>query len=272
MMDCCAGLTAATAFTGYAWAGYLRDKVALVTGGAGGIGGAAVAALARAGARVVSLDLPETDGEAAAEALREAGLEVRFHPADVTCEADITAAMEMATSLYGELDIVCAAAGVQYPASLLDTERAHWDRVLDVNLTGTYLTLKCTIPAILQRGGGAVVTIGSRVGLQATPRQAAYSASKAGVIALTRQVAIDYGPGGVRANCVCPGLVETPMIDALFPGGPPPDWCDRIRGEYPLGRIAAPEEVADVVVYLAGPAASFITGAVISVDGGRSAV
>lgn len=245
--------------------GRLEDRVALVTGGASGIGAACVKRFAAEGAIVIGLDVnavPESEWA-------DRGAH-RFVAADVRDEDSIRAAVSSVLQEQERLDIVVNAAGVEGIGTVIDIDRAEWERVIGVNLTGTFLVCKHVLPIMVAAGGGSVVNLSSVEGLEAIQSQPAYSASKGGVVLLTRNLAIDFGAAGVRVNCLCPGLIRTPMTEMLFDPAIA-EIRDRFIAQHMLGRAGLPEEIASAALFLASDDASFVTGHALVVDGGFTA-
>lgn len=249
-----------------------EGKVAVVTGGSLGIGRAVVERLARDGAAVVFCGIGEDEVRRAEVDLRGEGLEVAGAVADVTDAARMDGLVGEAVSRYGGVDVLVTCAGVQRYGTVEETSEELWDEVLGVNVKGVFLACRAAVPELRRRGGGTIVTVSSVQAFVSQDRVAAYSASKAAINALTRAVALDHAADGIRANVVCPGSVDTPMLRwaaDLFRGERGQDAQVAAWGRaHPLGRVAAPAEVAEVVAFLAGPRSSFVTGAEHRVDGG----
>jgi len=239
-------------------AGRLSGKRALVTGVSSGIGAACARLFAKEGARVAGLDLAKPPADVSL---------VSFHECDVREEAPVKAALEGAARSLGGIDVVVNAAGVAGggPAHLCDL--AEWKRVLDVNLTGTFLVCKHALPGMLAQRRGSIVNLASVEGLEGGESMSAYNASKGGVVLLTRNLALDYGAHGIRVNAICPGFIRTPMTTALGDPNFAP-ITRRIEEAHALGRLGEPEEVANVALFLASDEASFVSGGSITVDGG----
>lgn len=249
-------------------------KVAVVTGAAAGIGRAACLAFARAGSLVVVVDRDATGGEETAALVREAGAEACFVAADVTRSGDVQGYVARALEAYGGIDAFFNNAGIEGKvAYTADTDEAAFDDVIAVNLKGVFLGLKHVIPAMLARGGGAVVNTASVAGITGSPGLCPYVASKHGVIGLTRTAALEYGARGIRVNAICPGPVQTRMIESLETqfGAAGTDPSVRFRASIPLGRYAEAAEVADLVLFLCSDHARSINGADYVIDGGRTA-
>jgi NAD(P)-dependent dehydrogenase (short-subunit alcohol dehydrogenase family) len=247
--------------------GALAGKVALVTGAAMGIGRASAEIFAREGAAVVVADIDEDGGRGTVGLIEAAGGRAGFVRADVSVKADVEAMVQYAVDTFGGLDCAHNNAGIAAPmAPLADYSDDAWDRTIGVMLTGVYLCMKAEIPRMLERGGGAIVNTASGVGLVAYPNQAAYTASKHGVIGLTKVAALDYGSRGVRVNAICPGTARTPMVDAAIRYDPSID--EHLKAMHPIGRIGEASEIAEAAVWLCSPAASFVLGVALPVDGG----
>jgi NAD(P)-dependent dehydrogenase (short-subunit alcohol dehydrogenase family) len=254
-----------------------ENKVIIVTGGANGIGEAAVIAFAREGYRVAAADLDREAGERVRRNVDALPGEVIFVRADVSRADEARAVVEAAVSAFGAVDIVFNNAGIQPPESYRTVEHLDedvWDRVMDVNVKSCFLVCKYAIPQMRKRGGGVIINNASVQGLQSQKLVPAYAASKGAVLSLTRNLALDYAGDNIRVVAICPGSVDTPMLRATAALTSPQD-IDRTLSDWgrthPLGRIARAEEIAEVVLFLASDKASFITGEYICVDGGLMA-
>jgi NAD(P)-dependent dehydrogenase (short-subunit alcohol dehydrogenase family) len=243
----------------------LAGKVTLITGGASGIGRATAVACARAGALLVIADVDMAGGEETAHLITTQGGEARVVRADISQAADVEAMIGQAVQTYGRLDCAVNNAGLYSTSSIVDTTEAEWERVIRTNLTGVWLCMKSEIPQMLTQERGAIVNTASMVGLVAGSG-AAYTASKHGLVGLTKTAAVAYAPRGIRVNAVCPGLIRSPMTEPFWAGDPP--RAAPAIARHPMGRAGLPEEVAAAVVWLCSDAASFVTGHMLSVDGG----
>jgi NAD(P)-dependent dehydrogenase (short-subunit alcohol dehydrogenase family) len=250
----------------------LDGKVALITGAGSGMGRVAALMFAREGAQVVAADLDEQAGHETEALARQEGLEVRFTRADVSREADCRAMVAMAEEAFGKLDVLYNNAGIFPEAdhSVIDTEEAVWDRVLAVNVKGVYLACKYGIPAMQRAGGGSIVNIASFVALVGcSVPQDAYTASKGAVIALTRSLAVQFAPQGIRTNAICPGPIETPLLTSWLLTDPEAKALRLNRN--PTGRFGRPEDIVYLALYLASDESAWTNGAIISADGGITA-
>lgn len=246
--------------------GQLDGKVAVVTGAASGIGAATVRRFAAEGAAVVIADINDEGGEAVAKALRDGGARAQFRHTDVTSLADLQAAVAAAVSSYGGLDVIHNNAAASGGGYVHEIDEVTWDHSLKIMLTGVFYGMKAAIPAMLERGGGSIVNTSSIEGIVAEIMAAPYNTAKAGMINLTRTVAIEYGRKKIRANCICPGVVDTPMFELILQVCP--KTREQIAAAHALGRILRPEEIANVALFLASEQSSAITGTAVVVDGG----
>ncbi len=243
-------------------------KVALVTGGAMGIGEAVAILLAERGARVAILDLDGEKAEAVTTRLTDRGLVARSFPTDVAVGSAVAASVAAVVGAYGRIDIVSNNAGIQRYGTVETTSEAEWDEVINVNLRSVYLVCRHTIPH-LRKTRGAIVNMASVQSFATQKGVAAYTTGKHGLIGLTRSMALDFAADGIRVNAVAPGSVDTPMLRwAIGLDDKPEALMRAVERMHPLGRIAQPREVAEAVAYLASPRASFVTGTTLTVDGG----
>ncbi len=248
-------------------AGQLENKTALVTGGSSGIGRASALALAREGAKVAVADVNVEGGKETVEMVKEAGGEAISIKADVSQVAEVEAMVSRAVETYGRLDCALNNAGIAgaFGTPAADYPEDAWHQVISVNLTGVWLCMKYEIRQMLQQGGGAIVNVASVMGLVGTAN-AGYTASKHGVVGLTKSAALSYAKEGIKINAVCPGFIATPLNESAIACGSHVE-ADLISS-HPIGRIGRPEEVAESAVWLCSDAASFVTGHTMVVDGG----
>lgn len=249
----------------------LKDRVALITGAGSGIGREAALLFAKEGASVVAVDVNETAGRETVSQIEAAGGHASFVRADVSRAPDVQAMFAHAKKTYGRLNVLFNNAGI-FPAndgSVLETDEKTWDLVLAVNLKGVFLGCKYGIPLLLESGGGSIVNTASFVALMgsATP-QIAYTASKGGVLALTREIAVEFARSGIRVNAVCPGPVDTPLLQELFSD---PARKARRLVHIPMGRLAQAKEVAQAALFLASDESSYVNGTAFTVDGAITA-
>jgi NAD(P)-dependent dehydrogenase (short-subunit alcohol dehydrogenase family) len=250
--------------------GSFAGKVAFVTGGANGIGRATALAFAREGASVVVADVSEQGNRETARRIEELGGRVLAVHCDVTKVADVKAAIEKTGEAFGRLDFAFNNAGVEprKPAPTADYEEEEWNRIIDTNLRGVFLCMKYEIPLILKQGGGTIVNTSSGAGIIGIKGSPAYTAAKHGVIGLTRAAALDYAAQNIRVNAVCPGYIDTPMMDR-FTGGTP-EGRAKVIAEEPVGRMGKPEEIAAAVLWLCSDTAGFVVGHALVIDGGQT--
>ncbi|MDO8531383.1 MAG: SDR family oxidoreductase [Dehalococcoidia bacterium] len=247
--------------------GTFDGKVAIVTGASSGIGRATALAFAREGARVVVADVLVAGGDETVRMVKKAGGQAIFIKTDVSRTADVQTMVERTVRKYGRLDCAFNNAGIEGAAApIVDSTEENFDRVIGINLKGVWLCMKYEIPEMLKHKGGAIVNCSSIAGLVGFPGVTPYVASKHGVVGLTKTAALEYAKSGIRVNAVCPGVIRTPMIEH-FTGGNAAAAAQLAAGE-PVGRMGAPEEIAEAVVWLCSDAASFVTGHPMVVDGG----
>lgn len=248
------------------------SKAALITGGTKGIGYGAARRLAQGGAGVV---IGGRNGEEAAAALRAEGLDVRFKRLDVRNADEVREAVAYTVQAFGRLDILVNSAGVQRYGDAVETSEETWDEVLDTNLKGMYLSCKFAIPEMRKVGGGAIVNVSSVQAFASQKGVVAYTASKGGINAMTRAMALDHAGENIRVNAVCPASIDTPMLRwaaDLFKGeGTMEQVLDSWGKMHPIGRVGTMEEVAELIAFLAGPRSGFITGGEYKIDGGMLA-
>jgi NAD(P)-dependent dehydrogenase (short-subunit alcohol dehydrogenase family) len=249
--------------------GSFAGKVAFVTGAANGIGRAAALAFARERANVVVADISEQGNQETARMIEELGGRALPVRCDVTRAEDVKAALDKAVEAFGRLDFAFNNAGSEQAiAATADLTEEEWDRIVRVNLRSVFLCMKYEIPLLLKQGGGAIVNTSSGAGVKGIAGQAAYCAAKFGIVGLTKAAALDYAKSNIRVNVVCPGIIETPMMDR-FSGGTP-EGRERVIAQEPVGRMGKPEEIAAAVVWLCSDAAAFVVGHAMVIDGGQT--
>jgi NAD(P)-dependent dehydrogenase (short-subunit alcohol dehydrogenase family) len=248
-------------------AGQLDGKVALVTGAGSGIGRASALTCAREGAKVMVADIVVEGGEETVQLVKNTGGDASFIKVDVSKAADVEAMVNRVVETYGRIDCAHNNAGIEGQlASTDEYSEEMFNRVIAINLTGVWLCMKYEIPHMLKQGSGAIVNTASGAGLVGVAGMSAYVASKHGVVGLTKTAALEYAKSGIRVNAVCPGLIQTPMVERLT--NAQPQLGEALVAAEPIGRTGRPEEIAESVLWLCSDAASFVTGHAMSVDGG----
>jgi NAD(P)-dependent dehydrogenase (short-subunit alcohol dehydrogenase family) len=245
------------------------NKVIVVTGGASGIGKAAAREFAARHGAVAVFDRDDQAGRQTVEALRGEGATAEYFHVDLGVGAEVEKAVEETVARLGGIDVLVNNAGIQRYGSVVSTSEAEWDELMNANLRGAFLASKYAIPHIAKRGGGSIIVIGSVQSLTAQRNSASYVVSKHALLGLTRSMALDFAKDNIRVNCICPGAIDTPLLRWAASLDEDPqrviDGCERLS---PLGRMGRPEEIAQVIVFLASDLSSFITGTAIAADGG----
>ena len=250
----------------------LARKTALITGGGSGIGRAMALAFTAEGASVFVADRRGGDAEETARLVARAGGEVAAFEADVTSSVQVQTMVTACMARFGRIDVLCNNAGIGSTQTVVDTPEDLWEAVFAVNVRGTFLCSKLTIPHMIEAGGGVIVNTASVAGLVGLKNRAAYCASKGAVVSLTRAMAVDHVQQKIRCNCICPGTVDSPWVERLLEASPDPT-AERaaLVARQPMGRLGTPEEVARAAVYLASDDADFVTGSALVIDGGLTA-
>lgn len=247
-------------------AGRLDDRVAVITGGGNGIGRGTALVLAGNGARVAVVDIDRAAAEETALLVRSKGGEALAVEADVSNASAVKKMVGAVVERWGRLEILVNNAGIIRYGNVVDMDEETWDALFDVDVKGCFLCSKYAIPEMRRRGGGAIINISSVMAMVCWPQHAAYCAAKAGVIGLTKAMALDHIRDAIRVNCICPGTVRTPMTEASYDGA----TLELIGHCHPVGRLGTPEDIGHVVAFLASEESAFLTGAVLVADGGLS--
>jgi NAD(P)-dependent dehydrogenase (short-subunit alcohol dehydrogenase family) len=248
----------------------LEGRVGLISGTASGIGRAGSLLFSAEGASLVTLDVDEKGGRATVEAVEASGGRAVFVHGDVSRAADVERAVETAVSVYGKLDLLWSNAGIPVFKTVVDTSEDEWDRLIDVNLKGSFLIAHHGLPELVRAGGGTMVITASTSSFAGAERWAAYCASKGGLVMLCKAMAVDHARDNIRINCVCPGAVDTPLQEADLRqrGGSYEEAVRADRAAHPMNRFATPEEIARAALFLASDDSTFMTGSALIVDGG----
>ncbi len=243
----------------------LKGKIALITGGGSGIGRATCLLFAGEGATVVVADYVAEGGHETVQQIKANGGKATFVQADVSKSADVQNMIATTVQTCGRVDVLFNNAGIEGPsAKIANYKEDDWDRVIAIDLTSVYLGMKYVIPEMLKQGGGSIISTASVAGLVGFPGSGAYAAAKAGVINMTRMVALEYADKNIRVNCICPGIIDTPMVDRVVGGR----LRERVVKAEPVGRLGRPEDIANAALFLASDDSSFATGAPFVIDGG----
>ncbi len=247
----------------------LTGKVAMITGGASGIGRSTALVFAREGANIVIADVNTAMAEETVGQIKKAGGEASFVPLDISQADQVQKAVKATVDKYEKLDILFNNAAINPTGSVTDMSEEVWDREMAVNLKGVFLCSKYAIPEMKKIGSGAIINTASTVGILASTNNSAYCTSKAGVIMLTKQMALDYAPFNIRVNCICPGFTQTPLLEKFFNAQPDPEASRQaVDAMHPMGRLGKPEDIAYGALYLASDEASWVTGIALVIDGG----
>lgn len=247
----------------------LKDKVAIITGSGSGIGRATAELFGREGAKVVVADKNLEQARAVADAIGNGAIAIGV---DVSSSAQVKAMVEAVVNCFDRIDVLVNNAGFGFAGTVVSIEEEDWDRLMSVNLRGPFLCSKYVIPVMARQGGGAIVNTGSYTAQVGIPNRAAYVASKGGVVALTRAMALDHAAQNVRVNAIAPGTIDSPYFQQMFAQSDNPEKLRaELNGRAPQGRMGKPEEIASAILWLASDEATFATGAVFTVDGGTTA-
>ena len=251
----------------------LAHKVAVITGAGSGIGRSTALLFAKEGAKIAVVDLDSNKGSESVVLITEPGGDAAFIPADISIASDVRQMVKTTIDAFGRIDILINVAGIFAEGDVVHIAEDVWDRVMEVNLFGTFLCMKYCIPEMIKVGGGAVVNIASEAGLVGIANQVAYNVSKSGVIALSKSAAVDFADKNVRINCLCPGRTLTPLVEEVINESENPETTRRVLSEdRPLKRMGKPEEIAAGILFLASDDAKYAIGSILSIDGGYTAL
>lgn len=248
----------------------LDGRIAVVTGGASGIGLATAKLLSEVGTKTIILDINQQEGKKVEKTLQAAGLDIEFVKCDVTNAQDCQSVAEFIEGKHGKVDVLFNNAGIIRRKTVVDLDEADWDAVINVSLKGVYLLSKYLIPLMRDNGGGSIINTGSGWGLKGGDKAASYCAAKAGVVNLTKAMAIDHGPENIRVNCICPGDTDTPLLrgEAKQLNIEESSFLRSSAVDRPLARLGTPEDIAKGVLFLASDLSAWVTGTTLTVDGG----
>ena len=250
----------------------LRKKVAIITGAGSGIGRTTALLFSEEGAKVAIVEIDKEKGQDTANMIRGKGQEALFIPTGITDPSQVMSMVRKVIEAYGKINILVNNAGLYLRGDAISTNEKQWDKIMAVNLRAAFLCCKHCIPRMIESGGGVVINVSSEAGIVAIKNQVAYNTSKAGLISLTKSIALDFASQNIRANCVCPGTTETPLVASALAKQADPERARReVEKVRPANRLGKPEEIAYGILYLASDESSYATGAVLSIDGGYTA-
>jgi NAD(P)-dependent dehydrogenase (short-subunit alcohol dehydrogenase family) len=250
----------------------LKNKVAVITGAGSGIGRATATLFSEEGAKVVVVDIDKERGRETVDMIKGKEGEALFIPTDITDPSQVKSMVRKVVEIYGKIDILVNNAGLYAQGDVVNTVEEQWDKIMAVNLRAAFLCCKYSIAQMIKGGGGVVINVSSEAGIVAIKNQVAYNASKAGLISLTKSIAVDFASHNIRANCVCPGTTETPLVTSALAKQADPEKVRReLEKVRPADRLGRPEEIAYGILYLASDESCYATGAVLSIDGGYTA-
>ncbi len=250
----------------------LRNKVAIITGAGSGIGRATALLFSKEGAKVAIVEIDRDRGQKTVDMIREKGQEALLALTDITDPSQVKSMVTKVIEVYGKINILVNNAGLYVQGDVINTNEEQWDRIMAVNLRAAFLCCKYCIPPMIEKGGGVVINVSSEAGIVAIKNQIAYNVSKAGLISLTKSIALDFASQNIRANCVCPGTTETSLVASALAKQADPERARReLERVRPANRLGKPEEIAYGILYLASDESPYATGAILSVDGGYTA-